>query len=384
MIRKPLNTIVIKTVGSQCNLNCEYCFYLNKELKYTDETLMSEETLSVFISQMMEQSGNSFGIVWQGGEPSLAGAGFFRKAINMMQQYGEGKNKLISNLLQTNGYSINNELINVLSDYSFLIGLSLDGPEEIHNTYRKTASGKGSWKQVMNSWEKLQSRQIATNILCCITSLSAKQPENIYQFFKKHQMNWLQFIPVMEKKAAEQMADFSLTPDKWGIFLCDIFDLWHFDFITNNSAPSIRFIEDAFHSHLGFDAPECTFAESCGNYLVLEQNGDVFSCDYLVSENTKLGNIHEIKLIDMLNSRQQYNFGDEKKNIHIDCNNCQWLKHCYGGCPKYRDLQSRKYYFCESWKMFLNYSNLRFKPLIETFKQNNPNYKSTIDISGYF
>ncbi|MFZ4398777.1 MAG: anaerobic sulfatase maturase [Bacteroidales bacterium] len=384
-INKPLQTVVVKTCGSQCNLNCSYCFYLNKELKYSEEKVMDDETLNIFIKQMMEETGNSFGIVWQGGEPSLGGAAFFRKAISLMQLYGEGKNKNISNLLQTNGYFLSEELITILSDYSFLCGLSLDGPQDIHNTFRKTISGKGSWKQVMNSYEKLQKKNIATNILCCVTSVSANQAVNIYNFFKQQQMLWLQFIPVTEYNHDNELSDFSVSPEAWGKFMCSIFDLWHIDFITNNMPPIIRFIENAFHSHIGISATECTFSEECGNYLVLEHNGDVFSCDYLVGKDTKLGNIHQKKLIEMLNSSQQNAFGKAKKNHHVDCSTCHWLNYCYGGCPKYRNIDSQKSYFCESWKMFLNYSESRFIPIVETYLRNNPSInKQTLDISGYF
>jgi uncharacterized protein len=384
-LRKPLNTVVVKTVGSRCNLNCDYCFYLNKELNYADEKLMSDDTLEVFIRQMMEQSGNSFGIVWQGGEPSMAGAGFFRKAISFMQQYGEGKNKTISNLLQTNGYFLNNELLDVMSEYSFLTGLSLDGPQEIHDTYRKTSNGKGSWNEVMKSWEKLNSKNIACNILCCVTKESAIHAEKIYQFFKQHQMLWLQFIPVSESKSDGNFADFSVSPEKWGAFMCSIFDLWYSDFITNNQPPSIRFIENAFHTHLGLNPPECTYQKTCGDYLVLEHNGDVFSCDYLVNANTRLGNIHSNNLKEMLNGIQQLAFGEAKLKLHSDCKNCKFLFHCNGGCPKYRNLKTQKYNFCESYKMFLNYSESRLILISKEFKKNNPNIgKEVMDLSGFF
>ncbi|MCX6232533.1 MAG: anaerobic sulfatase maturase [Bacteroidetes bacterium] len=385
MIRKPLNTIIVKTTGSRCNLNCDYCFYLRKDLVYNDQNVMKEEVLENFIRQLIEQSGSSFGIVWQGGEPSLAGAAFFRKAISLMIKYGEGKNKLISNLLQTNGYALSNDLIDVLAEYSFLVGISIDGPEDIHNAFRKTASGKGSWKEVMRSWQKLEDRKIATNILSCITANSSKQAERIYIFFKKHSMQWLQFIPVMEFDKNGSIADFSVSAKDWGNFMCQIFDFWYQDFLSNNQLPSIRFIENAFQAHLGLAAVECTFAEECGNYLVLEHNGDVFSCDYLVGTDTNLGNIEQNKLIEMLNSNQQIDFGKEKTNMHTDCNNCRWLRFCYGGCLKYRDNETNKNYFCESWKQFLNYSESRFELIAEQYIKTHPEVKNTsIDISGYF
>ncbi|MEI6695299.1 MAG: anaerobic sulfatase maturase [Bacteroidota bacterium] len=385
LIRKPLTTIVVKSNGSRCNLNCEYCFYLKKDLQYSDEQLMDDSCLEIFIRQLMEQSGTSFGIVWQGGEPSLTGATFYRKVIAWMQHYGQGKNKLISNLLQTNGYSLSNEMLDLMSEYSFLCGLSLDGPEEIHDAYRKTSTGKGSWNEVMKSWKKLQARNIATNILCCVTSASANRANDIYHFYKQNAMHWLQFIPVSEFNLLGKSAEFSLSAKDWGQFMCDIFDSWHYDYITNNQPPSIRFVENAFYAHLGLNAPECTFSEECGNYLVLEHNGDVFSCDYLVGNDTLLGNIHQQNLIDMLNSPQQISFGVAKKNHHEACQNCRWLNYCYGGCPKYRDPLTQKYSFCESWKTFLNYSEKRFIPIVANYKKNISFSKiETLDISGFF
>lgn len=383
-LRKALNTIVVKTVGSRCNLNCDYCFYLNKELKYSNEKLMSDETLDEFISQMMEQSGNSFGIVWQGGEPSLAGAAFFEKAIFLIQKYGEGKNKIISNMLQTNGYYLSDELIKLLSQYSFLVGLSLDGPENIHNTYRKTRSGKDSWSEVIKSWEKLSRTGIACNILCCVTSLSASNPASIYNFYKNHQMSWLQYIPVMERNEKGEIMDFSVSPFQWGKFMCHIFDYWYQDYIQQNNAPNIRFIENAFQMHLGMESPECTYSENCGNYLVLEHNGDVFSCDYLVNHHTKLGNIHKSRLIELLNSKQQSDFGAIKTQINTECKNCKFLSYCHGGCPKYRNSANQKYEFCESWKRFLEYSHDRLSKLANDFRKNNPDFQRTLDLSGYF
>jgi uncharacterized protein len=198
-------------------------------------------------------------------------------------------------------------------------------------------------------------------------------------------MDWLQFIPVMEYNQENQPTNYSLSPEAWGRFMCKIFDLWHEDFTNNRPAPNIRFIENAFHAHLGLSSPECTYMDECVTYLVLEHNGDVFSCDYLVGNETKLGNIHSHKMIEMLNSPQQLSFGKAKRKIHDDCTSCQWQSYCFGGCPKYRDKQTQKYYFCESWKMFLDHSKSRFIPIAETYRKNNPAFdRKTLDLSGHF
>lgn len=383
MITKPLHTIIVKTVGSKCNLNCTYCFYLNKNLKYETESVMDLETLNVFIQQVMEDPNQQTGIVWQGGEPTLAGVGFFEQAISYMLEYGKNSHKIISNLLQTNGFHLSDPLIKLLKNYSFLVGLSLDGPEEIHDYYRKTKTGAPTFKQVMQSWYKLKEAEVETNILCCVTSKSAQKASELYRFFKNNKMNWLQFIPVSEKDQYGMLTPFSVSPEGWGIFMQQIFDLWYADF-ERNEAPQIRFIENAFQMMVGLPSPECTFSETCGDYVVLEHNGDVYSCDYFVNEHTLLGNIHHKTLKEMLNSEQQYQFGVIKKQLPQECVSCSFLNYCHGGCPKYRDELTQKYHFCTSWKMFLEHAQGRLQPIADQFIKAKPNHGKTLDISGMF
>lgn len=381
-MRKPIHTIVVKTTASKCNLDCSYCFYLQKEWKYEQESVMRDETLDVFLKQFIDQIGNSGGIVWQGGEPTLAGTSFFKKAIDTMISYTGNRYKVVSNMLQTNGYYIPEELMDLLSEYQFLVGLSIDGPEELHNTYRKTVSGKNTWAQAMKSWQQLKARGIETNILCCITNESAQKADELYDFFKSNEMHWLQFIPVMEKNPDGTIQSYSVSSNDWGMFLSRIFDRWHADYLQG-TAPHIRFIEDIAHMRLGMESPECTYMDACGTYLVLEHNGDVFSCDFLVQHKTLLGNIHRDRLIDLLNSSQQNNFGAAKQNRPEKCKQCEWLSYCYGGCPKYRDEQQH-YYFCEGWKHVLNHSKDVMDIWAEMYQASNPPTKSTLDASGMF
>jgi uncharacterized protein len=382
MITKPLHTIIVKTVGSKCNLDCTYCFYLNKELKYETETVMDSETLRVFMKQVMEDPNQQTGIVWQGGEPTLAGVDFYQQAISYMLEYGKNRHKTISNLLQTNGFYISDPLVKLLKKYSFLVGLSLDGPEEIHDYHRKTKGGDPTFRQVMQSWNKLKEAEVETNILCCITSSSASKAAALYSFFKSHKMNWLQFIPVSEKDQNGMFNDFSVSPEGWGSFMQQIFDLWYSDF-ERNEAPQIRFIENAFQMMVGLPSPECTFTETCGDYVVLEHNGDVYSCDYFVNQHTLLGNIHQKTLKEMLNSAQQYQFGEIKKQLPPECVSCPFISYCNGGCPKYKDERTQKYHFCTSWKMFLEHAYPKLKPIADQFIKEHPLHGKTLDLSGY-
>lgn len=382
-MRKALHSVVVKTTSSKCNLDCTYCFYLNKEKKYANETVMDDATRNEFLKQLIDQSGNSVGIIWQGGEPTLAGTSFFQKAIKETIQYSEGKYKVVSNMLQTNGYFISDDMLQLMREYSFLTGLSIDGPEDLHNTYRKTISGKDSWGQAMKSWHRLKHYEIETNILCCVTRNSVDRADEIYDFFKTHQMKWLQFIPVMEKNREGKLLDFSISSEDWGMFLDRIFKRWFDDFVNETDAPSIRFIEDVLHMQLGMDSPECTYMDACGTYLVLEHNGDVFSCDFLVDDKTLIGNIHSNRLIDMLNSPQQTAFGNAKSIRPSECMSCEWLNHCYGGCPKYRD-ENNKYFFCIGWKYFLNQNKQQLKDIAEAYKTINGKPMQTFDGSGMF
>lgn len=384
MIRHPLRSVIVKPVGPRCNLQCSYCFYLEKQNIYPDCQVMNDETLDELIGQLMKQSGNSFGITWQGGEPSLAGASFYRKVVSKMKSFEGRFSKTITNSLQTNGYHLTDDLISVLSEHKFLVGLSLDGPKEIHDANRRMAGGSGTYDHVFSNGRKLHQAGIETNILCCITKTSSDRAALLYHFFAMNHWSWLQFIPVYEPDSQGNPKNFSLGTDDWGKFMCAIFDLWFNDYIHGKQAPVIRFIENTFHSHLGITSPECTTKEACGDYLMVEHNGDVYSCDFFTDGEHLLGNIHHDRLIDMLHSPAQLKFGNEKHQMAEECLHCYWQSFCYGGCPKYRDHAAFRNHFCESNKMFLEYSNARFQYLKNHWLKANPGFMGEVfDISGY-
>ncbi|MBT3207604.1 MAG: anaerobic sulfatase maturase [Bacteroidetes bacterium] len=384
-MKKPLESIIVKPVGAKCNLNCDYCFYLEKENLYPSLSVMSHDTLEELIRQMSNQTGNQYNITWQGGEPSLAGIQFFRKLIDLQLHFGKTERKIIGNSLQTNGTLLNDEWISFLKKYNFLIGLSIDGTEEIHDKYRLNKNGKTSWKKVNENAQKLMNAGVAVNILSCITKSNVNSAEKIYQFYKSRGFQWLQFNPVFEKDRNNQILDFSVSAKELGGFMCKIFDLWYADFIRDGgSAPIVRFIENTFHAHIGHQVPECSFQKTCGGYLVVEHNGDVYSCDFFVNKKNKLGNIHQNRLIDMLNSKKQHTFGELKAEIDNDCKKCPWLEMCYGGCPKYRNAKNLQY-FCSAYKQFFSYSNHRLSELAKAWKKHNQTtQKMTFDASGYF
>lgn len=382
-MRKALNNIIVKPVSAVCNLNCDYCFYLEKGKLYPGNKVMSEETLEELISQMSDQTGKEYSITWQGGEPCMAGLDFFQKAIDLQIQSGKKNPKLIGNSLQTNGTLLNDDWIAFLKKYNFLVGYSLDGPKSYHDAYRTYNNGKGSWEDVVSNGRKLLKAGVEVNILSCITDNSAYYADELYHFYKTEGYQWLQFNPISEWDN-DQLKSASVDPKKYGKFLCRMFDLWFNDFANNRPAPVIRFIENTFHAYLGFRIPECSFQENCGVYLLVEHNGDVFSCDFFVEPGQKLGNIHNDRLFDMLNSPVQYDFGKAKTDLATECYSCKWRDLCYGGCPKYRSNSGHNY-FCEAYKAFFAYSEERFKHLAKLWKSNNQNKESgTFDASGYF
>ncbi|TAJ11869.1 anaerobic sulfatase maturase [Marinilabiliaceae bacterium JC017] len=371
--RKPLESVLVKPAGPDCNLGCTYCFYLKKAELFNEvkQHRMSEEVLEELIRQVMAQSGQNISFGWQGGEPTLMGLPFYEKVVEFEKKYGFGKT--VGNGLQTNGMLIDARWAEFLKKYDFLVGLSLDGPEHIHNHYRLKKNGQPSWDRVMESARLLLDAGVAVNAMCCITDYSADYVEELYQFYKDMGLTWMQFIPVVEtdKDNPGKAADFSLTAEKYGEFLVKLFDLWINDFQNGMPTTNIRNFDSIFHTYVGIQAPECTLREECGVYLTIEHNGDVYSCDFFVEPNWKLGNIKNGRLIDMLNSKRQTQFGSLKAKLPRKCRTCSWYKNCFGGCTKDRVKDKRDSglpRFCKSTIRFLEHADPVYKELAKNWK----------------
>jgi uncharacterized protein len=335
---------------------------------------MSLKVLEELIKQTMIQSPPQISFGWQGGEPTLMGLSFFRKAVEYQAKYGEGKS--VGNGLQTNGILIDQEWSNFLAEYNFLVGLSLDGPEHIHDHYRLAKNGKGTWKKVNDRAKMLLDSNVATNALIVVNDYSANFPEEIYNYHKEIGLNYMQFIPCVETDPANKnkAAEFSVSDEKYGEFLNKIFDLWHADIKDGDAAVSVRYFDSVFHKYVGMEAPECTLAKVCGTYLTIEHNGDVYSCDFFVENDWKLGNVMTHKLDEMLNSPRQETFGNLKAELPEECKTCKWLMKCQGGCTKdrIRDPQDNgSNHFCLSYKMFFEHADEKLKVLAEDWKKNN-------------
>jgi len=371
--QKSLNSVLIKPAGPECNMSCEYCFYLKKSGLFTDTSIhrMNEEILEELVKQVMNQSSRQVSFLWQGGEPTLMGLSFFQKVIEFQQKYGRGHT--VGNGIQTNGILIDKNWAKFFKNYYFLVGISMDGPQHIHDKYRHMKDGSRSWSKVESSVKLLLDYGVNVNALILFNDYSVQFPEQIYQYHKSLGLNFMQFIPCVETDE-DRILPFSVNPENYGKALIKLFDLWISDFTDGYPATSIRFFDSVFHTYVNLMPPECTLMQECGIYVVIEHNGNVYSCDFFVDDKWKLGNIKEKRILEMLNSETQNEFGYLKVELPDECINCKWLKHCRGGCPKDRILNvdsGKLNYLCPAFKMFFKHSDKKFKELAAKWKKEN-------------
>ena len=327
---RPLTSVLVKPSGPDCNLGCTYCFYLEKASLFPETKThpMSPEIQEEMIRQVMQQSGDAVSIAWQGGEPALMGLDFYKRAIELEMKYGHGQS--VGNGFQTNGTLLDRDWAKFFKKYDWLIGLSLDGPEHIHNRYRFDKGHKETHKRVEENAIMLQQEGVAANAMCVLTSYSVQFPDELYAYYKSLGYTIMQFIPIVEtdKKDPSKAAPFSVSAVDYGNFLIRIFDLWQADFVNGVPTTSVRHFESVFHSYVGMEAPECTMMKECGPYVVVEHNGNVYSCDFFVEPKWKLGNIMHERIINMLNSKTQQTFGAAKAVLPRECRTCGWLRNC--------------------------------------------------------
>lgn len=351
--------VIVKPIGAVCNLQCDYCFYLNKKQLYPNinNFKMDEEVLEVFIRDYIKQDSNEIVFIWQGGEPTLLGVEFFKKVIELQNRYSGGKH--IKNSIQTNGTLINGEWASFLKENKFLVGLSLDGPKDLHNAYRKYKNSEGSFKKVMEALDILYDYNVDFNILCCLNNININYPKDIYDFFKEYgKTNYWQFIPIVERNEDNSIKPFSVHPESLGHFFVDIFKKW---IKRDIGKISIQLFDCAFNVAMGMGPSVCIFSEICGFAPALEHNGDLYFCDHFVDKNYFIGNILNQPLEELVYSEKQTNFGKLKTHLPEKCLNCAVKVFCNGECPKNRFVNiegegTAINYLCEAYKIFYNYA----------------------------
>jgi len=327
---------------------------------------MSDEVLASMISQYLSIAGQYTSFSWQGGEPLLMGLDFYKRVVELQQEYGYS-GQYVGNSIQTNAILITPELAKLFHDYNFLLGVSLDGPKEIHDYYRQYHNGNGTFDRVMDSIEILKAHNVEFNILAVVNELTAKKADEIYSFFLDKGFYFLQFIPAVDFDAetGEPMG-YSVKPDDYGEFLCKLFDKWY-----NNGNPvvSIRTFDNIATIYAGIKSEACVYMKECGNYAVIEYNGDVYPCDFFVEEGLKLGNIIETPFREIISNQKMRVFSRSKCSDSFEkCSDCEWEYICHCGCQHYRYKDGMDY-LCESYRQFFAYADERLKILGERIKR---------------
>lgn len=365
--------VMCKPAGSACNLACEYCYYLEKagyygfEASQTKAQLMSDATLELFIQRYIEaQPGAEVLFTWHGGETLLRPLSFYRKAMELQNKYGKGR--IIENSIQTNGTLLTAEWCRFFRDNHWLVGISIDGPQEFHDEYRRYRGGAPSFQKVLKAIRLLQNNNVEWNALAVVNDFNADYPVEFYNFFRDIGCRYLQFTPVVERFRADgslsdmasggEITDFSVSPQQWGKFLTGVYDQW---VKRDVGKIFVQLFDATLANWVGAEPGVCTMARRCGHAAVMEHNGDLYSCDHFVFKPYKLGNIHNSSIIDMMMSPRQQQFASIKEqSLPTDCLNCKWRFACNGECPRNRFMTTANgekglNYLCEGYKIFFEY-----------------------------
>ena len=360
-------TLLIKPSGSDCNVDCTYCFYKCRAPEIGQgRQRMSDEVLEKLVKDYMGLRFPMSGFAWQGGEPTLMGLDFYKKAVELQKQYGVSGQE-VGNSLQTNAILLNDpEWGDFLREAKFLVGVSIDGPKELHDHYRLDLGGHGTWDRVMAAIDCLKEHQVQYNTLTLVNRLTAEHADEIFDFLIELGVRYLQFIPCVEvDPTTGEIADFSVTPKQYGDFMCRVFDKW---IQFGPQKLSIRDFDSILNYCVGGRHTICTFDRQCSQYIVIEHSGDVFPCDFFVDPKWRLGNIFETPIEKIAASAKKKAFARKKQNLCNKCLVCRHLAICRGGCMKDRapfdkDNYGRESYFCESYRQFFDYALPRFMQL---------------------
>jgi len=362
--------LMAKPGGSRCNLSCQYCFYLRKGELYPKSTFrMSDEVLEAYIRQTIGAHRiPEVTFAWQGGEPTILGIDFFKKALDLQKKYCR-PGMVIHNTIQTNGILLDDEWCEFFTKNRFLVGISIDGPRELHDACRTDAAGKGSFDRVMQGLALLKKHKVEFNILCTVNAVNGDHPLEVYRFFRDEvKAQFIQFIPVVERdRKSGTPTPLSVGPEQYGKFLIGVFDEW-----VKHDVGTIyvQHFDTALANWYGEPHGICVFSPTCGSALVIEHNGDIYSCDHFVDRNHLLGNILTESLPGLVNSERQRQFGlSKRENLPNYCRKCPVLFACRGECIKNRfavtpDGEPGLNYLCEGYRMFFSHIDRSMKFMV--------------------
>jgi len=370
--------IMAKPAGPACNLVCTYCFYLEKQRMFPAGARfrMSPDVLDAFTRQYIEaQDTADVHFAWQGGEPTLLGVAFFQQAVALQQKYANGKR--ITNALQTNGLLLDDAWCAFLCQHDFLVGISIDGPQALHDHYRVDRAGNGSFAQAVQAIEHMRRHKVAFNSLTVVNAVNAAHPQRVYRCLKELGVQFMQFIPLVErvpgardtqagltlagpphlraKHEARSLPEYCVSASAFGSFLCAIFDEW---VRRDVGTTYVQHFDVTLGNVVGVGPGVCVCAQYCGNAMIIEHNGDVYSCDHFMYPEYRLGSVLTDTLRAMADAEFQQHFGRDKFDaLPAECRACTWLRLCYGGCPKHRFLTTAAghgglNYLCAGYKKF--------------------------------
>jgi uncharacterized protein len=377
--------VLAKPTGSRCNLACEYCFFLKKASLYPENPLrMSDEVLETYISQLIEaQQTPTVSVAWQGGEPTLMGLDFFRKAIALQEKYRK-PGMSFENTIQTNGTLLNDEWCEFFREHHYLVGISLDGPRELHDAYRVDKAGGPTFDRVMSGIRLLQKHGVEYNVLVTVNRTNGAQPLEVYRFLRDEvKTSWIQFIPAIERldqngeislyQQGSTVSERTVTAEQWGHFLITIFDEW---VRKDVGKIFVQTFEAMVRAWMKFPSSGmCIFDPVCGHGLAIEHNGDLYSCDHFVEPDYLLGNIQQTPMAELAGSEQQRAFGlDKAATLPRYCRECEVLFVCHGECPRNRfittpDGEAGLNYLCAGYKAFFNHIDWSMEVFSQLIRQ---------------
>ena len=365
--------VMLKPAGARCNLRCRYCYYLEKDHLYgsNDAHFMSERLLEKFIADYMQaQTTPEVLFTWHGGEALLRPIAFYERALQLQRRYARGRQ--VVNSIQTNGTLLTPEWCEFLRENGFLVGISIDGPRNVHDAYRRTSADGPSFDRVMQGLQLLKDHHVEWNALAVVNNLNVEKPREFYRFFKDIGCQYLQFAPIVERIVSRddgltlapgmqeggRLTSHSITPTQWGRFLCELFDEW---VVADVGSIFVQIFDATLANWVGVTPGICSLSAHCGHAAVMEHNGDVFSCDHFVYPEYRLGNLNEKTITEMVYSPQQQRFAQMKTAmLPRQCRECPFLFACHGECPKNRFLRD-KYgnaglnYLCEGYRQFFSH-----------------------------